>query len=159
MYCSITDLGFYLNGELYCNNSIVNIGDIGVGGSASLHCLTDRRECCESSNEGNWFLPGQVSPVTRGETSTADFSSSKASSSILLNRRSSATGPVGLYHCQVPDSGGVVQSMYIGLYGDSGGELQIKIRIVNLFYHSKSPTHLSKIAYSMSEQKLMWPFQ
>ena len=36
----MSDLGFYLNGQIYPNNSIVTITDIGVGDSA-LFCLSD----------------------------------------------------------------------------------------------------------------------
>ncbi len=107
-YC--TGLGFYLNGVLYPNNSIVNIEDIGVGTSA-LHCITDRRECCRNADggaSGEWYQPGQTNPVVRGGLiSMKDFSRSRNSSAVSLHRRNNATSPAGLYRCEIPDAGGV----------------------------------------------------
>ncbi len=61
----ISDLGFYLNGQMYPNNSIVTITNIGVGDNA-LFCLSDNGRCCRNSNgvgSGEWFLPGGSSPI------------------------------------------------------------------------------------------------
>ena len=119
-------VGFYLRGSLYSNNSIINIADIGVGDHA-LHCITNRQQCCRNYHggaSGNWFLPGQNSGIGGGgeSGSTADFSRSRRHIAVLLNRRNNATSPTGLYRCEVLDSGGVLQSLFIGVYGDTGGE-------------------------------------
>ncbi len=111
---------------LYPNNSIVNIEDIGVGVNA-LHCITERIECCNGSDgggSGEWYQLGQAVPIEGSEaSSTANFSRTRGPSAVLLNRRNNATSPTGLYHCDVPDSGDVTRSLYIGVYGASGGEL------------------------------------
>ena len=119
-----TGLGFYLKGELYSNNSIVNITNIGTGEDA-LHCITDRESCCRSHDggeSGEWYQPGQMAVSENGRVSREDFSRNRGPSSVLLNRRNGATSPTGLYRCEVLDSGGVSQSVYIGLYGDSEGD-------------------------------------
>ena len=119
-------LGFYLKGELYGNNSIVNITSIGVGSDA-LHCITDRETCCRGLRgegiSGEWYQPGQTAGVGgSGRISREDFSRNRGPSAVLLNRRNEATGPTGLYRCQVLNSGGVSLSVYIGLYDGNGGE-------------------------------------
>ena len=45
-------LGFHLRGELYPNNSIVNIVDVGALDEA-LRCVTDRMSCCTSGDGGS----------------------------------------------------------------------------------------------------------
>ena len=118
-----TELGFFLNGRVLSNNSIVLLSDIGEG-SGALYCLTDREVCCSfeaGANRGRWDFPN-VHNV--GSDGTADFYSSKGFSSILLNRRSSAGVPTGVYRCLIPDAGDVLRNLYIGIYDDpSAGEV------------------------------------
>ena len=116
-------VGFYLKGELYSNNSVISITDIGVGHNA-LHCITDRQNCCRASDggaNGTWFSSNGIETVGNGRTSIADFSRSRRPSAVLLNRRNAATGPTGLYRCEVLDSEGDLQLVYIGVYGGTGG--------------------------------------
>ena len=52
---------FYLNGELYPNNSVVAMANIGEDTDA-LFCLTDSVNCCRSDDTGSverglWVLP------------------------------------------------------------------------------------------------------
>ena len=44
--------------------------------------------------------------------------SNKGFSSILLNRRSSALGPVGVYRCVIPDAGNILRSLTITVNGE-----------------------------------------
>ncbi len=111
---------------MYPNNSIVTIIDIGVGDNA-LFCLSNSSSCCRSRDGvpgGKWFLPGDSSLLNGdGETiSTADFSRSRRSSAVLLNRRNNAIGPEGLYRCDVIDTRNINKTLYIGIYTvDRGG--------------------------------------
>ena len=116
-----TGVGFNLRGELYFNNSIVTITDIGFNINA-LYCFTNRSGCCRGSDggaNGGWFFPDR-SAVEEG---MLDFSRSRGPSAVLLNRRNSAMGPTGLYHCEVLDGRNVNQSIYIGLYSPDEGEM------------------------------------
>ncbi len=104
---------------MYSNNSIVTITDIGVGDNA-LFCLSDSSSCCMTSNgmaSGQWFLPGGSSPINgNGESSsTVNFSRSRRSSAVLLNRRNDAIEPEGLYRCDVIDARNITQTLYIGI--------------------------------------------
>ena len=108
---------------LYPNNSVVSLTDIGEGYNA-LHCLTNLTTCCrgrDGDGAGEWFLPGQTSPVV--SVNAADdmdnFTGSSGPSAVLLNRRTSVVGPTGLFTCQVPDEDGN-KTLYIGVnLGDS----------------------------------------
>lgn len=97
--------------------------DIGVEENA-LYCITDRVECCrhhDGGQSGDWFLPGQTRAIYGGgPESSADFSMSRNPSAVLMHRRNGATSPIGVYRCEVLDSGGVLRSLYIGVYGDGG---------------------------------------
>ncbi len=125
---------------MYLNNSIVTITDIGVGDNA-LFCLSNSSSCCRISNgigSGEWFLPGESSPIkSGGETSsTADFSRSRRSSAVLLNRRNNATEPEGLYRCDVIDARNVVQSLYIGITQSKFNKIGFKKYIGCLYFRS-----------------------
>ncbi len=104
---------------MYPNNSIVTITDIGVGDKA-LICLSNSSSCCRPRDgmaSGEWFLPGGPTPINgNGESSsTADFSRSRRSSAVLLNRRNNATEPEGPYRCDVIDARNITQTLYIGI--------------------------------------------
>ena len=126
-----TEIGFFLNGGVLPNNSIVAPGDIGEG-SGALYCLTDRTQCCSTEAGGElgvWRSP-DGSDVS-GST-TADIYLVRGFSSLLLNRRSSAVGPTGVYTCVIPDAGGDLRTLYIGVGTDTSmlkfhiGELERK---------------------------------
>ena len=113
-----TEIGFFLNGRVLPNNSIVAPGDIGEG-SGALYCLTDRTQCCSTEAGGElgvWRSP-DGSDVS-GST-TADVYLVRGFSSLLLNRRSSAMGPTGVYTCMLPDDGNVPRTSFIGLYNNA----------------------------------------
>lgn len=110
---------------LYSNNSVVSFEDIGVGDNA-LYCITDRESCCSDADGGDWILPGQSSIIGEsGDVPSGDFSTSRGRNAVLLNRRNEVTGPTGLFTCRVLDSRGVIQSLYIGVYGVTGGMIMI----------------------------------
>ena len=68
---------------------------------------------------------------------SGDFSTSRGHSAVLLNRRDEVTGPTGLFTCRVLDSRGVVQSLYIGVYGVTGGTYEIKFMLMWIFLGSQ----------------------
>jgi hypothetical protein len=86
-------LGFFLNGTVLSNNSIVMLSNVHTG-SGALYCLTDREVCCGLSTGGAWRLPNGDITV---ENQAADVYFTRGISSLHLNRRSSAAGPTGVY--------------------------------------------------------------
>ena len=111
-------LGFFLNGRLLQDNSIVLLGDIGEG-SRALYCLTDREHCCSTAagaNRGLWRSPNGIVQGNVG------FYSTKGFSSICLNRRSGTVGPTGLYRCVIPSSSDrdrASSTLHIGIYSSN----------------------------------------
>ena len=106
------DLGFFLNGRVLPNSSSVLFSEIGEGSSA-LYCLTDRTKCCTTEAGGafgTWRFPdgSNISAST-----TADVYQTGNYSSVLLNRKRGVTVPIGDYTCVVPDSGDILQILYI----------------------------------------------
>ncbi len=53
--------------------------------------------------------------IRNGDTSTANFSRSRRSSAVLLNRRKNAIEPEGLYRCDVIDARNITQTLHIGI--------------------------------------------
>ena len=107
---------FSLNGITYQNNSLVTLEDIGEGDNALL-CLTDLTACCQAgstsgSSLGNWFFPnGTRVPASSTQW---DFHRTRSQSVVRLQRRRG--GEDGIYHCEIPDSMNVDQTIYIGVY-------------------------------------------
>ena len=116
MYCS--GLGFFLNGTLLSNNSMALLSDVGEG-TRALYCLTSTARCCSTEaggEHGRWILPDG--------SNSDDLHFVRGYSSLLLNRRSSAVGPTGVYRCELPDARNVLRNLYIGIYDNpSSGEV------------------------------------
>ena len=113
-------LGFFLNGELLPNNSIVLIGDIGEG-SSSLYCLTDRELCCSraaGAPRGLWRGPeGNVDTDPN-----AGINAIRGFSSIRLSRKRSTVRPTGVYTCIIPssrDADRTSTTLRIGIFSSS----------------------------------------
>ena len=111
--CVCTELGFFLRGTLYPDNSIVLLSDIGEGSNA-LYCLTDWEDCCSDEagdrRRGLWRFPSGGSV---GGDSGAVIYSRRRFSSISLNFRGGST--TGLYTCSIPDAGDVTRTLSINI--------------------------------------------
>ena len=121
---SAGDVWVTLRGTTYCNNSIVILEDIGEGGDALL-CKTDLTACCRSSDTGsnmsvlgNWFFPNGTRVPSSGNN--WDFHRTRGQMMVHLQRRRG--GAEGIYHCVIPDTMNVTQTIYIGVYSASTGE-------------------------------------
>ena len=72
---------------------------------------------------GEWFFPSGTALGSNGaggdiyrDRTGADSASSTNDATVTLNRRNGATGPTGLYYCVIPDSSGVDQTLFVGIY-------------------------------------------
>ena len=108
---------FELGGNVLINNSFVFRGSIGGGQDDSLRCLTNNSECC-TNGHGNWYdeRGDEVRQVSDGDS---DLYVTREQKVAYLNRRGG--GRVGLWRCDIPDSNGVQQSIYIYLGNLSSG--------------------------------------
>ena len=136
-YFSIhADLGFLLDGQLYGNNSVVTVTDIGSSFFMSaLFCLTPSLECCSDSETPNaasvtreWYLP-EGRPVA---TDNSPFIKNRVSSAVSLHRDRFIdinTAPAGVYRCEIPDASGTNQNIYVGINPQGDGEIDEYILI------------------------------
>ena len=99
-----------LRGKTYVDGDIILIIDIGEGDDALL-CLTDRADCCSNPN-GEFYYP---SGSAVGYSSTNSLYRNRGSQVVRLNRRDNTLSPVGRYRCEIPDSSGTTQRIYINI--------------------------------------------
>ena len=115
---------FSLRNTTYQNNSLVNLEDIGEGLDAALLCVTDNTACCGRAQVpgggvlGNWYYPNGTGVVNMGDV--WEFYRLRDQSVVYMNRRRG--GLDGIYRCVIPDTTGVDQTIYIGVYSASIGE-------------------------------------
>ena len=100
---------FELGGNNILNNSILFRGSIGEGQNDSLRCVTDNSECC-SNGQGNWY-DERGEEIHQGSDGNSDLYVTRGQRVVYLNRRT--LGSLGLWRCDIPDSNGVQQSIYI----------------------------------------------
>ncbi len=114
-----------VGGQLYSNNSIVFIENIGdditvqndTFKNKPLICLTDKSPCCASQPNitGYWFFPNDT--IVLSDTSKAVFTSRGDDQTVKLNYQGGEFIP-GIYRCQVPDEQNVMQNIYVGIYSN-----------------------------------------
>ena len=107
----------------------MTLEDIGEDENALL-CITDLTACCRcpyagemGPDIGNWFFPNGTKIYTPGEGTDWDFYRTRGEMVVLMQRKGG--GEDGIYHCEIPDTLNVVQTIYIGIYSGSTGELYI----------------------------------
>ena len=114
VHCQTSYPRFEFGDTFLTNNSYINRGDIGEGVDDSLKCVTDYSDCCAGvgSDVGNWFdrEGNEVHQRTDGAT---DLYVTRGERVVYLNR---ITGGIsGMWRCDIPDSDGMMQSIYIYL--------------------------------------------
>ena len=97
--------------------------DIGEGDNALL-CKTNQTACCRlpySGALGNWFFPNGTR--VPGTGSQWNIYRSRGQMVVRMNRERG--GVEGIYRCEIPDTFGFTQTLYIGVYSASTGEWYI----------------------------------
>ena len=128
LICTDPPLRFTLGGRTYLDGDTVLITEIGEGDNAALLCVTDSTNCCASQFVGEFYYPDGSIVNVRG--SQDNLYRNRGDGFIRLNRRNSALSPLGRYRCAIPDSSGVIQSIYIII-----GELDVEVKSYNLTYY------------------------
>ena len=109
---------FQHNSDTYLNNSFIDRSIIGQDETA-LQCVTDHTPCCNVS-DGGWSDPQGAAVQTGIMGATDVYVTRSASGQINLNRITA--GASGMWRCDIPDSSGVMQRIYIYLGNDTTGE-------------------------------------
>ena len=116
-------------------------GSIGEGQDDSLNCVTDNSECC-SNGQGNWY-DERGDEVHQESDGKSDLYVTRGQGVVYLNHRTG--GSVGLWRCDIPDSNGVQQSIYIYL-GTSFTGIHCTHILPLLYLEKKLSTDMVKTA-------------
>ena len=100
------------DGRSQSNNSLIFYRDI-TSRDFALKCVTDNVDCCNDASVGNW-RDVRGSPVQEGRNGTSCLYVTRGDGEISLNRKSGCFDHTpGLWRCDIPDSSGDMQSLYI----------------------------------------------
>ena len=118
-------------GQTLVNHSYVDLSTVGnsSNGSNSIQCHTDLGTCCSGSqgpHRGDWYFPdGTVLPFA-GDSVPIGLG---RSAQIVTIRRTTATGPTGIYCCNISTNAvhddtdiSVRETVYVGLYSNDEGK-------------------------------------
>ena len=98
---------FEFRDEVLTNNSYIRRDDIMAGQDNSLHCVTNNSNCCRPST-GNWYN------LTEGEGTNGSNQSYNVTRGVQMVSLTRITGRrSGIWRCDIPNSNGANQSIYI----------------------------------------------
>ena len=120
VHCQTSYPQFEFGNTVLTNSSYIDRRGIGEGVNNSLRCVTDYSDCCTDagSDVGNWFdRDGNV--VYQGADGATDLYVTRGEGVVYLNRIRG--GIVGMWRCDIPDSDGMIQSIYIYLGSPATG--------------------------------------
>ena len=120
---------FEFRGDVLVNNSFIVRGapaHIGEGHNDSLHCVTDNSDCC-TNGQGNWY-DETGGEVQQGSDGDSNLYVTRGDGVVYLNRR--RRGSSGMWRCDIPDTNGVQQSIYIYLGTPTSGMYWHKVVFV-----------------------------
>ena len=99
------------------NNSYIYSRDID-NGLYALKCVTDSDNCCNNSTVGGW-RDESGRPVYQGADGTTCLYVTRGDGVISVNRKIGCTDHTsGLWRCDIHDSSGKMQSLYIYISND-----------------------------------------
>ena len=125
---------FEFRGDVLVNNSFIVRGapaNIGEGHNDSLHCVTDNSDCC-TNGQGNWY-DETGGEVQQGSDGDSDLYVTRGDGVVYLNRKNRG-GSSGMWRCDILDSNGVQQSIYIYLGTPTSGIALIVLQLLLLWY-------------------------
>ena len=92
------------------NNSVIYYEDI-LNGTSALKCITENKNCC-SNNTGNWITP--TGEIAHQGANGSQCLYVERNLVISLHRLRACIIPLtGLWRCDIPDSSGEIQSLFI----------------------------------------------
>ena len=123
-------------GQTLADHSYANISTVGSAddNSDSVVCHTDLGTCCSGGqgiHRGDWYFPnGTVLPFAGYSVPIGEGRSPQG----VVIRRTTATGPTGIYRCDIPTNAvhddtdqSVRDTVYVGLYPADGGKLKHRL--------------------------------
>ena len=148
-------VSFNLTGPALANHSYVDLSTVGImmDNSDSVVCHTDLGTCCsggQGQHRGNWsFSTGTLLPFIG---LSAPIGLARAAQIAVIRRRTTATGPTGIYRCLIATIAvhsntdiSVGETVYVGLYATDGGKFRHRLAAdinIPVVTHIKTPLHL-----------------
>ena len=117
------------------NHFFLRFSDVGTGNNALL-CVSDNTDCCTEAN-ANWFLPGSDMPLPTS-SSPNPYSVTRSTTDprhVRLRRGSGGAdrdNDDGLYRCEIIDTDGNIQMLYVWLDRGSEGKYYTKGKFTNV---------------------------
>ena len=108
-------------GVILRNNSFIYYENIPTDGVA-LQCVTNTSiNCCHDTNVANWRDERGELVQEGADDGTCRLYVTRGDGEISLNRRNNSCIPPtsGLWRCDIPDSSGEIQSLYIYISNDT----------------------------------------
>ena len=116
-------------GQTLANHSYVDLSTVGSASSGgdSVVCHTDLSTCCSGSqgvHRGHWSFPAGTLLPFYGDSVPIGLARARR---IAVIRRTSGTGPTGIYRCDIPTNAlhrptdnSLRDTVYVGLYVSGG---------------------------------------
>ena len=130
-------VSFSSMGQALANHSYVNLSTVGSAGdnSDSVVCHTDLESCCSGGQGihcGSWSFPDGTPLPSIGDS--VPLGSGRTAKIAVIRRTGGATGPIGIYRCDIPTNAvhhptdiSVGETVYVGLYPADGGKLKHRL--------------------------------
>ena len=123
----------------------MDIGDIGSTDDTAVICHTNRPATGANSG-GDWFGPSGivVGGLTIGTDNVPGFIRSRGPMMVQLLRNTATDPPSGIpsegiFHCEVEDDTGTLQTVYVGVYNSGGGSYHQDTCCVCSYYSLSLP--------------------
>ena len=94
----------------------------------SVICFTNQEACCNSEDSNQWYFPDDS--VVSSEAS--GVYGSKGLGTLSLNRMNGAGISNGLFRCVVLDMEGDNQTLYLGVYSNTTGKIELQSTIMSI---------------------------
>ena len=104
-------------GQVLPNHSVVTVTAVGED-MEGVFCLTSQQSCCDTTNglRGRWLSPDGTEVGSSGGVTVE-----RGPSRLTLNQEDEAIVGNGVFSCEIPDSEGVMNTLYIGVYSEDSG--------------------------------------
>ena len=135
---------FEQEGYFLSNNSYIYSIDIRDDGDRALKCVTNSVNCCNNTDVGGWS-DESGRPVYQGADGTTCLYVTRGDGVISLHRKRGCSDHTsGLWRCDIPDSSGEKQRLYIYISNTkSHGMLNYFLCILSLIYSHRTTKQFS----------------
>ena len=114
--------------------------------------MTNQTACCRPQGSqalANWYFPNGTRVPSSGQQ--WDFHRTRGQSTVLLHRRRG--GVDGVYRCEIPNTTGFIQTIYIGVYTADTGEWYM-YTLLTVYTCSKREVILLYVSFHVAMERI-----